>query len=1312
MNALRRLMLTGVVLGCVSLGGLAPSANAAVTHKPLFQLAEVPAEWPLGEPVAIPGPPVSHMESMTVDSGHVWVAEGSFRGKSRVDEFDAKTGAFIAQPAHLEAPTEGEFDLPTCYGYACGDGIAVGHGPGEAAVYVAGEKHGASVVSVLNEAGALKATWNGAATPGGSFGTFTGFGYHVGTISDVAVDNSTSLSNAGKGDVFVVVGDLWVSPGTEAIDVFHPETNGEERYVGQITGPSPSEHFKGQLSQIAVDEASGDLFVVEGEKGTVDVFEPTGLGSYAFVRKLGGPPPTGAFNNSIYAITVDSTTGEVYVTESLPGGALRMDQFSATGSYLGQVENIPAQTAAIAVDPESHYLYAWNMVYGPDVVIPDVTTDPVLNLKPESALLNGTVNPDSEGNATCRFEWGTSSAFGHTAPCSGEVANGGSPVPVQVPLSGLERGVTYYYRLQATNTNGTNLGEAWQTKSFTTFGAILRSESVSDVSAESATFEATVNPGKQATSYYFQYGPNSEYGQQVPASPEAIGSGALDVEVPGKHLQGLSPSTEYHYRVVVISEAKPGELETVYGEDHTFTTQAAGGSLSLLGGRQWEMVSPPTKLGALIEHFEDGPLQASAAGDAIAYLTNSPSEAEPQGYAHEENVLSTRGSGGWSSLDISVPHDQAGGSVGLSNSDFQVFSSDLSRAAIRPVGSGFTPLSGEASESTPYLRSDFPAGNAEARCTASCYRPLVTAANTPPGTVFGEEPNGYCAQQACGPKFWGGSPDLSHVILSSPAQLTETPAPMGGEGLYEWSAGRLQLVDVLPPGEEGPAILAGSASTDQATGVRHAVSDTGERVILEGGSISLGGGRGAATGGKGLYLRDVGTGETVRLDVVQGGKGPSEGVLYATASSDASRIFFLDAGRLTAKSSASGEDLYEYNVNAPVGSRLTDLSVDRNAGEAAGVKTVIGASEDGSYVYFIASGALAPGAEAGQLNLYARYEGETKLVAALLREDSSFLNLYRYLFGRVSPNGEWLAFMSDADLTGYDTRDAVSGQPDAEVYLYGSASGRLVCASCDPTGARPVGVFLGSTIGGTSYPVVETGFSNQWVAANVPPWLTINSGGIGSGIFIGTFYQPRYLSNSGRLFFDSADALVAQDVNGTQDVYEYEPVGAGDCSASSATFAPRSNGCLGLVSSGTSSTESGFLDASETGGDVFFMTQAKLAPQDYDTAYDIYDAQECTSAVPCPPAPVPSPPPCETEASCREAPSPQPALYGAPASATFVGSGNVASSTLALKPKAKTKPKPKCKKRKEKQGCPRAKKTKRASRVKTKAIRSRRGGRR
>jgi hypothetical protein len=110
---------------------------------------------------------------------------------------------------------------------------------------------------------------------------------------------------------------------------------------------------------------------------------------------------------------------------------------------------------------------------------------------------------------------------------------------------------------------------------------------------------------------------------------------------------------------------------------------------------------------------------------------------------------------------------------------------------------------------------------------------------------------------------------------------------------------------------------------------------------------------------------------------------------------------------------------------------------------------------------------------------------------------------------------------------------------------------------------------------------------------------------------------------------------------------------------------------VALISSGTSAEESGFLDASESGVDVFFLTAAKLSPgQDKDTALDVYDAHECSSQSPCLTAPSASTPPCLTEASCRPAPSAQPEIFGTAPSATFTGVGNVSPESPPLVKKA------------------------------------------
>jgi hypothetical protein len=278
---------------------------------------------------------------------------------------------------------------------------------------------------------------------------------------------------------------------------------------------------------------------------------------------------------------------------------------------------------------------------------------------------------------------------------------------------------------------------------------------------------------------------------------------------------------------------------------------------------------------------------------------------------------------------------------------------------------------------------------------------------------------------------------------------------------------------------------------------------------------------------------------------------------------------------------------------------------------------------------------------------------------------------------RVSPDGRWLAFMSNRSLTGYDNRDAHSGRPDEEVFLYhvglGGGAGSLVCASCDPTGARPTGFEVGPLsrlrlAAPTEWP------EDAWLAGTIPGWT-------GYSLFT-SLYQSRYLFDSGRMFFNSSDALVPQDVNNQIDVYEFEPVntaggGVGrsesspphdSCTTGSSTYDSATGGCVNLISSGTSHQESGFYDASASGDDVFFLTSESLVAQDPGGALSIYDAHVCgAEGVPCTQAAV-SPAECTTADACRAAPAPQPGIFGAPASATFSGPGNLPPGGRAPNP--------------------------------------------
>jgi hypothetical protein len=852
-------------------------------------------------------------------------------------------------------------------------------------------------------------------------------------------------------------------------------------------------------------------------------------------------------------------------------------------------------------------------------------------------------------------------------------------------LTGLVLGGTYHYRIVATNSKGTATGpdESFEA----TPPALIEGPWATNVASTSATLAARIDPLGAKTEYRLEYGTSISYGHTLSGN---AGEGMGYVPTAFYHPQDLEPGTTYHYRVVTVSE-----VGTVEGADHTFTTQPAGGNeLTLPDGRAWELVSPADKKGAVIEPFGLGAptLQTAGDGSAIFYVTTGPHVGEePESNPVDFPVISRRGRGVWTSQDLTTPKHLLPEGISqtevLANGTLDyLLSSDLSSMIVEPAVLGVTQrLSPEATERTLYVRHTAVSCGTHPE---SCYTPLVTPVDVPPGTKFGGEEAGLPGSlQKLVIKFVDATPDLSHVVIQSPLALTPDAVSVlesvcsgsvcapstGARNLYESGSARerLRLINVLPNGEvtkhlpgESEVNLAGTIGGDTGS-AQHAISSDGRWVAWTLGS-PYDQGREIY---RALYVRDMVAGTTIQLG--------SRGARYQTMNSDGSRIFFLEKGELHMFDTGSGVRI--------------DLTASHGGESTAGVREAVSdVSEDGSSVYFVAAGVLATGGISGEDNLYVLHETSgvwsTKYVATLSSEDENSwagqeqapggFTALQTVDSRVSPNGRYLAFMSSRALTGYDNTDAVSGRADEEVYVYDAVAGRLVCASCNPTGARPIGLF---DLGQESLVDGGRAWQGRWLAGNIPGWDRIVYPRYSR-------YQPRYLSDSGRLFFDSQDALVPQDTNGLEDVYQYEPVGVGGCNGAATTFSVRSGGCVGLLSSGTSSGESAFVDASENGDDAFFMTSSKLTGADYDTSPDLYDAHVCSAAVPCTTEPV-SAPPCTSGDSCKAAPSPQPEIFGPAPSATFSGIGNVVEepkSTVRHKPKAKAKKHARQKKRKAK----------------------------
>src|SRR5205807_278629 len=90
--------------------------------------------------------------------------------------------------------------------------------------------------------------------------------------------------------------------------------------------------------------------------------------------------------------------------------------------------------------------------------LPTVVTEPASSVTQTSATLNASVNPNGSEVSECKLEYGTTTSYGSSAPCTPAPGAGTSPVAVSAALSGLATNTTYHFRIFAKNGGGTSTG--------------------------------------------------------------------------------------------------------------------------------------------------------------------------------------------------------------------------------------------------------------------------------------------------------------------------------------------------------------------------------------------------------------------------------------------------------------------------------------------------------------------------------------------------------------------------------------------------------------------------------------------------------------------------------------------------------------------------------------------------------------------------------------------------------------------------------------------------------------------------------------
>ena len=957
------------------------------------------------------------------------------------------------------------------------------------------------------------------------------------------------------------------------------------------------------------------------------------------------------------AIAVDLEADELYVAHQ--------ESVSVYDTQTGdRIYDFPTagDSAGIAIDHEADRVYVSNTasgsdqvdVYGSPVSVPDVATAAASGVTGSAATLNGAVDPLGLEVTDCAFEYVDAAhyepeaadpyAAGQSEECAespAEIGSGTGDVEVHLDVSGLSAETTYHYRLTAANANGAEEGPD---SSFETDGVpqILGAGSHNVTLAE-ASLKAQINPHGAETSYRFEWGLAGAPYEHV-TDPASIGSESVP-QVASLFLQGLAAGTAYRFRVVATNE-----LGVAEGNDTTFTTYRApapfapcandayrtGSSAQLPDCRAYEMVSPVDKNGGSIIRALSGRrdpgayVQAATDGNRIAYSALFATFAgEPNSFVHNQYLAGRTERGqsgeGWSSEGIHPPVSGTTADLTIFGlfRDFIAFSPDLCSAWL--IDHQMPPVNpdGQEGRANLYRRQNCkPARGAfEALIPRSPYEV--------PGEAAVQYIDNFSVQ--------GVSADSRHTLFTAKAELPLTGAAKGtSPQIYDRFEGALHLVSVLPGGAADPGgATVGSGSSNTLQG---AVSNDGSHVYWTAGN------------GK-VHVRTH-----PEQGIVAG--ECSEAAKACTREVSADTAFFWGASPGGSKAIYSSEaELFEYDLTKAEEGKTARTKI------AEGVGGVAGFSEDLDRIYLVSredQGAEPneEGDEAieGEPNLYLLEDGEFTFIGTLAETDVGAFeaggdsvaayNLAQRISyeraTRVTPDGSRIAFNSRAPLSGFDNTDTTDGRPVVEVFSFEADSGELSCVSCNPTGARPSGA-----------PELRLPY-------NPPPLSPEYRTNVPAAAWIPTWEHPLHASNvlsadGTRLFFNSNEALLPRDTNGAQDVYEWEAPGTGSCTAEedNPSYFPQNDGCIYLISSGVSPSESEFWEASPDGSDVFFTTAQSLVARDPGSV-DLYDAR-VQGGFPEAAAPAA----CEGEACQSPPPAPE---AKTPASSAFRGAGNLAPS--------------------------------------------------
>ena len=1180
--------------------------------------------------------------------------------------------------------------------------------------------------------------------------------------SYLAVDNSNSSS---KGDVYVAdpgdnlvskfdsSGNLvtsWGPGGTKDgsdtdLTTFGPSlfgvavspTNGE-LYVGgsccdNIFRFTPEGHYEGPYQNVCgalglkVDSSEDYFF------GGAGYF--CGGGNDTLTERT--PPPAGGNGTNYYQVTTDFPTtgfsldpsnGEIYQAVGSRNEGVATDHPPRVDHYnsdcnppVAACEPVDSfgsgqlsSPVGVGVDGSSHMVYVADSLAN-DVAVfgdvrPAVTTGPQKNATETSVTLTGNIDPLGRGEiVSCHFEYGIDRNYGTVLPCTPDPASSSFKVATEVTaaVSGLSPGTEEHYRVVATSASGATAQGVDRTF-ITTQPPSIDGLASAHLTATSADLNAQVNPNGLETTYQFEYGTSSTYGQVAPIPDGTLTAATSDQEI-GAHLENLTPHAVYHYRLVATN----ADGTTTSG-DQTFNfyppscpnenvrqqTQAN----YLPECRAYELVTPGDAGGTQI--FAKGPNTGYATSPARLSFTGQWSTIPESGGKPIDGdgdlYVATRTDTGWVSRYVGVPSDQAavvgGPAYGPPGStpaqEFRAPSalpgdnSETNSILTDPSMSRFVDFNEGNQSIESIFGADFQnhtvitsnAGYVWAADGSSLGRWPTNLGAVPAGSYSGYPAGASLASYQSGPPVPiapGGSHALDCPYFESNADFCPGDVTASADlNHYVFAS----TWNVFAPG--GQLTAPGSVyDNNTATETVAVASKTpaGDNIPSE------------PTDGAGDPLQIPGvSSDGSHILMAAGGTGPCGSASCAPmpCSADYSQVrrcmmqpshLYMRVDDALTYDVSQGHDVnyvgmtgdgskVYFSTNQPLTSEDTDTSVDLYMWSEAGEKegkpiTLISKGNNGAGNSDACKGGLdvMNGTTTTQCDIatYTQlfYCQQGAAIGGNCQSDNSiasqsgdiyFTSLEKLDGTRGIFNDENLYVYHDGKVQWVTT---LTGPPYCiSTYSHNTCT-RIERMQVSPDGSH-MAFITGNTVAQSHYN--NHGYQEMYTYEPSTRKLVcvscIPSGAPPTSNVLAS-QDGLFMTNDGRTVFSTNDALVASDTNNSEDVYEYVEgrpqlitPGTGDTSQPN-------GGALGF------GAVAGLVGVSADGQDIYFGTYQTLVPSDHNGLFfKIYDARSGGGFSEAPPQP-----PCNAADECHGAGSVPPSAL-ANGTGTALGGGSVSSS--------------------------------------------------